>query len=412
MYPLLSIVAVVAAIAAFIAFQFVCLDDPAANAAEPAKSDLNGARNLADILEPIRREHKLPALAAAVVEDGRTAALGAVGVRRAGGKESVAIDDRFHIGSCTKSMTATLCAILVQQGKLKWESTIGEVFADQRDKIHADFHAVTLEQLLTHRSGLPDDTTPDWTIWPKVRLLSGPIIEQRRKLVELVLVQKPAAAPGTKHQYSNYGYTIAGAMCERATGKSWEDLMRAELFTPLGMTTASFGPPGNAKAVDQPWGHSTSIFGQKAIAPGPLADNPAVIGPAGTVHCSLGDWAKYAAFHLRGARGEEPRLPADVFQKMHTPASGDDENYAFGWIATDRDWAGGKALTHGGSNTMWFAVIWLAPQRNTAYMAATNVGSNTAFSACDTAIGKLIELSSLLGESGTTTPVPTSCGTT
>ena len=320
--------------------------------------------------------------------------LGAVGVRRAGGKEPVGIDDRFHIGSCTKSMTATLCALLVQQGKLKWDSTIGEIFADQREKIHADFHAVTLEQLLTHRSGLPDDTTPDWTIWPRVRLLSGPIIEQRRKLIELVLAQKPSAAPGTKHQYSNYGYTIAGAMCERASGKSWEDLMRDELFTPLGMTTAGFGPPGNAEAVDQPWGHSASIFGQKAIPPGPLADNPAVIGPAGIVHCSLGDWAKYAAFHLRGARGEEPRLPAEVFKKLHTPLSGDEENYAFGWIATDRGWAGGKALTHGGSNTMWFAVIWLAPQRDTAYMAATNMGSNTAFTACDAAIGKLIEMSS------------------
>jgi CubicO group peptidase (beta-lactamase class C family) len=287
---------------------------------------------------------------------------------------------------------------LVQQGKLNWDSTIGEVFADQRDKFHPDFHAVTLEQLLLHRSGLPDDTTPDWKIWPKVRSVTGPIIEQRRALLELVLSQKPAAAPGTKYQYSNYGYTIAGAMCEKATGKSWEDLMRDELFTPLGMTTAGFGPPGDAKLVDQPWGHSSGILGQKAIAPGPAADNPAVIGPAGTVHCSLADWAKYAAFHLRGARGEEPRLPAEVFKKLHTPLPGDEEDYAFGWIETNRDWAGGKALMHAGSNTMWFALIWLAPQRDEAYLAATNNGSNTAFTACDTAISKLIELSLLLDE--------------
>jgi CubicO group peptidase (beta-lactamase class C family) len=201
--------------------------------------------------------------------------------------------------------------------------------------------------------------------------------------------------PGSKYQYANYGYTIAGAMCERVTGKSWEDLMRDELFTPLGMTTAGFGSPGTAEAVDQPWGHG-GIFGPKAIAPGPQADNPAVIGPAGTVHCSLADWAKYAAFHLRGSRGEEPRLPADVFQKLHTPLPGDEDDYAFGWIVTERDWAGGKALMHAGSNTMWFALIWLAPQRDEAYLAATNVGSNTAFLACDSAIVKLIELSSKL----------------
>src|SRR5688500_309941 len=80
MYAVLSIVAVVAAFIAFVVFQFVRLDDPAANAAEtpePSKRDLNGARDLAEILEPIRREHKLPALAAAAVKDGRTVALGA-----------------------------------------------------------------------------------------------------------------------------------------------------------------------------------------------------------------------------------------------------------------------------------------------------------------------------------------------
>jgi CubicO group peptidase (beta-lactamase class C family) len=180
------------------------------------------------------------------------------------------------------------------------------------------------------------------------------------------------------------------------TGKSWEDLMRDELFTPLGMTTAGFGPPGTAAAVDQPWGHHVVGATWMPIRPGPDADNPAVIGPAGTVHCSLADWAKYAAFHLRGARGKEPRLPAEVFRKLHTPLPGDNPDYAFGWIVTDRDWAGGAALTHAGSNTMWFAMIWLAPKRDLAYLAATNVGNDMAFAACDAAIGKLIELSSLL----------------
>ena len=108
-----------------------------------------------------------------------------------------------------------------------------------------------------------------------------------------------------------------------------------------------------------------------------------------TAHSAIGRSTR--RFIFTAARGEEPRLPAEVFKKLHTPLPGDEEKYAFGWIATDRGWAGGKALTHGGSNTMWFAVIWLAPRRGTAYMAATNAGSNTAFTACDAAIGKLIE---------------------
>jgi CubicO group peptidase (beta-lactamase class C family) len=369
------------------------LPDPAAQAAEPILNGtavLAGARDLAEILEPIRKKFKLPALAAAAVKDGRAVALGAVGVRRAGGNERVELNDRFHIGSNTKSMTATLCALLVEQGKLKWESTIGDVFDDQADKILPAYHAVTLEQLLTHRSGIKDGSGVS-AVWRKIWGLSGPMLEQRRKFVELTLAREPAAAPGKKHIYSNYGFTIAGAMCERVTGKSWEELMRELLFIPLEMTTAGFGSPGDAKKVDHPWGHLTDIK-WKPVPPGPKADNPAVIGPAGTVHCSLADWAKYAAFHLRGERGAEPRLPAEVFKKLHTPLPDDPDNYAYGWVAMWRPWGGGKVLWHNGSNTMWMAVIWLAPNKDRAYLAATNVGNAKSYPACDAAISKLIEL--------------------
>jgi CubicO group peptidase (beta-lactamase class C family) len=284
-------------------------------------------------------------------------------------------------------MTATLCAILVEQGKLKWDTTVAEAFPRLKEKIHADYHAVTLDQLLTHRSGLPEDREPDPILWPKILALKGPLKEQRLTLVELVLHDKPKTPPRTKFQYSNDGYTIAGAMCEQATGKAWEDLMRELLFKPLGMTTAGFGPPGKADAVDQPWGHEERFLGLqvKPLAPGPNADNPAVIGPAGTVHCSIGDWARYAIFHLKN----DPRLlKPETLRKLHTPAAGED--YAYGWLVADREWAGGKTLSHGGSNTFWFADIWLALSRDSAYLAATNRGDKQAFQGCDAAIAKLI----------------------
>jgi len=61
-----------------------------------------------------------------------------------------------------------------------------------------------------------------------------------------------------------------------------------------------------------------------------------------------------------------------------------------GWIVTERGWAGGSALTHGGSNTLWFATLWLAPAKDMAFFAATNAGGNTAFKAVDEAVGALI----------------------
>src|SRR5579871_265205 len=321
----------------------------------PTKTEPPAAvQNLNAVLEPIRQKYELPALAAAVVLDRQLAAEGAVGVRRAGHEEPVTLHDRFHLGSCTKSMTATLCGILVDKGKLKWTTTIGEAFPKLKDKIHPDYHAVTLDELLSHRSGLPEDREPDPVLWPKILALKGPLKDQRLALAELVLHDKPKAPRGTRFQYSNDGYTIAGAMCEQATGKAWEDLMRELLFRPLGMTTAGFGPPGKAGAVDQPWGHQVEDKKKPVpLAPNADADNPAVIAPAGTVHCSVGDWARYARLHLGGGPG---LLKPETLRKLHTARTGED--YAYGWQLL----GGGKILIHDGSNGFWYAVIWLMPE--------------------------------------------------
>ncbi|WP_287157057.1 serine hydrolase domain-containing protein, partial [Chloroflexus sp.] len=299
--------------------------------------------------------------------------------------------DSFHLGSCTKAMTATLCALLVEQKKLRWNSTIAEVFPDLAADIGPNYRVVTLEHLLTHRSGFVEDFTFNKTIWPKICELQGPLDEQRRSLIKLVFQGEPSAPPGTRYAYSNCGYTIAGAMCERVTGRLWEDLMRDLLFGPLGMTSAGFGPPGTPGKIDQPWGHRLGFLSGQwtPMPPEDKSDNPAVIGPAGRVHCSLADWAKFAALHLQGPCNDGSFLRSDTFRLLHSPTLGG--NYACGWLVVERDWAGGKALTHAGSNTMWFSVIWLAPNRNLALLAATNLGTQMAFNACDTVIGKLLD---------------------
>jgi CubicO group peptidase (beta-lactamase class C family) len=368
----------------------------------PTQTAMDGVRDLAELLEPIRRRFKLPALAGALVMDDRLVSLGAVGVRRVGHPERVTPHDHFHLGSCTKAMTATLCALLVEENRLRWNSTIAEVFPDIAAQLHANYRTVTLEQLLQHRSGLSEGTTFNTTIWPEIWKLEGPLSDQRRQVLKLVFKDAPAAAPGLSYQYSNCGYTIAGAMCEAVTGRAWEDLMRERIFAPLGMATAGFGPPGTTDQIDQPWGHHLGFWTRrwKTFPPREKeSDNPAAIGPAGNVHCSLADWARFALCHLRGERGESGlSLPSSkdgvslgpgAFRLLHSPTLGG--NYAFGWLVEERDWGGGKVLTHAGSNTMWTSLIWLAPQRNLAILAATNLATGAAFAACDTVVGRLIE---------------------
>jgi CubicO group peptidase (beta-lactamase class C family) len=344
---------------------------------------------LDSLVEPLRAAEGVPALGLAVVRGSSVVGLGVTGHRQAGSTNPVRSEDCFHLGSNTKAMTATLLAVLVEQGKIRWTTTVGDVFPTLRDGIRSGFRSVTLSQLLTHQSGLPDDTMPDPILWPQICALSGPIVEQRRRLVELVLSRAPAAPPGSRFQYSNAGYTIAGAMAEMVAGLSWEDLMARHVFAPLGMTSAGFGSPGAPGADNQPWGHTGD--GYRPVPPGPAADNPPVIGPAGTVHSSLRDWAAFASLHLRGARGEGGLLlRPETFQHLHRAPLGnynaEGRLYAHGWVVVPWARAGGTALAHPGTNTLWYATIWLAPARDTAFLIATNCGGDVGFRACDATI--------------------------
>lgn len=351
--------------------------------AEPAAADipetnpLSSNAELEKLLAPVREKHKVPGLVAGIVQGQGLTLAAAVGVRKAGSAEPITVHDQLHLGSNTKAMTATRIALLVEDGKLAWQSTIGEVFLHLKSELHTDFQAVTLTQLLTHRAGLPANG-PYGSVGP------GSLVEQREALLKSGLSKAPVHPPGTKFLYSNVGYIVAGHMAEQVTGKPWEELMTSGLFEPLKISSAGFGVPGTKGQIDQPWGHS-SAFG--VPIPQQL-DNPPVLGPAGTVHCSIEDWGKFVALHLQAARGDAKLLKPATFEKLQTPAAGED--YALGWIVTTHPWAGGNVLVHNGSNTMWFAAVWIVPQKNVAYLAVTNQGMPAGQAACDAAITALI----------------------
>jgi len=162
------------------------------------------------------------------------------------------------------------------------------------------------------------------------------------------------------------------------------------------MSTAGFGAPGVARALTQPRGHRRGV----PVEPGPLADNTPVIGPAGTVHLSLADWAKFAALHLAGLRGESHALRPETFTRLYTPSPGTD--VAMGWGVDD--WPGGigRLVTHAGSNGSWFARIVLSPTRNLAILVAINSGGAEAEKATDETVLALLFRSAALAD--TTAP--------
>ncbi len=330
------------------------------------------------LLKPIREKYKVPGLVAGIVEGDHLTAAGAVGLRKIGSSEPITIHDKLHLGSDTKAMTATLLAMLVEESQLSWHSTVGEIFPHLKPDLYADYLEVTLEQLLTHRAGLPANG-------PWRALGKGSLVEQRDTLMKTVLGKPPLHQPGTKFLYSNVGYAVAGHFAEQVTGKPWEELITARLFDPLKMTSAGFGYPGTKDQADQPWGHFTLL----GIALPIQNDNAAALGPAGTVHCSLPDWAKFAALHLQGEHSGKHLLEPETFKFLHNPPEG--YNYAGGWLVVERPWTAGKALVHSGSNTYWFATVWVVPGLNAAFLAVANQGPPAGQQACDAAVKALIE---------------------
>ena len=345
------------------------------------KPDLN-ADDIRGLLEPIRIEYKLPALGGAVITSKGLLAMGAVGVRKAGTDIPVTDGDLWHLGSDTKAMTAVLIGSLVEKGLLRWETTVGEIFPELVKNNPSPLAGVNLLHLLSHRLGLPHDPASGWWLVPRADTIQG----RRINAVIMAVKEKLVAAPGEKYVYSNFGYVVAGAMAEQVMGSSWEELISAAIFNPLGMLSAGFGGVGTPGELDQPWGHGAN--GKAVNGNGPAIDYPPVSGPAGRVHCKLADWAKFVADQLRGARGEPALLKPETYRVLHTPPFGGD--YALGWIVVEPEWGGGKVLSHAGSNVMNYAVVWIAPLKDFAVLIVTNQGGQAAATACDKASAALI----------------------
>ncbi|MBS0196346.1 MAG: beta-lactamase family protein [Planctomycetes bacterium] len=356
--------------------------------AQPNTTQVAAAADISKTLEPLLTKHDLPAMAAIVIRGDAIIAQGVSGVRAHGHEDKATLGDLWHLGSCTKSMTATMLATLVESGQLNWSTTIGDVFTDL-PRLDDAWKPVTLELLLAHRAGVPADLSAGG-LWGTLWNHAGTPTEQRRTLVESLLAKPPLHAPGSKFLYANAGFAIAGAMAEKISGQSWEDLIQERLFRPLGITSAGFGAPGTPGVFDQPRGHEAD---DKPVEPGPhhAGDNPAAIGPGGTVHMSLPDWGRYISLHLAGERGDSKLLKPETIRAMHHPAGSPDATYGWGWSFTQRPWAGGTTFTHSGSNTLWYSVAWVAPAKNMAVLIVCNKGGSEAAKGCDAAASALVK---------------------
>ena len=315
-------------------------------------------------LEEIRSNHHLPALIGGIVTCDGLQQAAVCGVRKAGGSTPATLEDLWHLASNTKPMTASLAARFVQNGIISWETTLASVFPEQSSLQSGDLGKATLSHLLHHTAGLPTNLK-----WREVEKRASLIPQQRLAALAEAAETALLSKPGAVYQYSNLGYVLAGAMLERVTGESWESLIQNRLFQPLGMVSAGFGGLGSVGLEDQPWPHQQT--GAPAPLNGPNVDNAKVMGPAGTVHVRLSDWAKFVADHLKGPFGQSALLSSESYQALHQPGLG---NYAMGWIVSRHAMLGEMTLSHAGSNTLNYCQALLVPTKQFAVLVCTNQG--------------------------------------
>jgi len=318
-------------------------------------------------LESVRRRWKVPALAAGLVHADGGLELAAVGERRRGHPdEPVREDDPWHVGSCAKAMTAVALARLVERGDLGWDSPLTELFAD----LDADvaWQRVTLDEVLRHRGGVPAnlDAAHMRAAWADTR----PLTEQRTEAVARVLAAPPVRRG--RFVYSNLGYVTAGAVVERVTGLAYERAVAELVCEPLGITSQGFGAPAGIR------GHRglVSLAGiglgrGPALDPTePSSDNPLLLGPAGTLHLTVADWARFLRLFLRGGDGPELVSPASLDRILGADA--EPGQHGMGWAPAGP--LPGVSFGQQGSSTAWVATALLDGARERAAVVLVNDG--------------------------------------
>jgi CubicO group peptidase (beta-lactamase class C family) len=336
-------------------------------------------------LETIRAAYIIPGMSAAIYVDGKAVEHAVSGIRKVGTAELISQEDKFHLGSCTKSMTATLTALFVEEGRITWKSTLEELLPLYQ--IHSDFKKITIEKLLAHRSGLTRDPSDELHV--KLEKLEPKV--GREELAKVFLAQKPEFTTD-EFNYSNIGYILVGHILEALSGKSWETLMQEKIFKPLAMDTCGFGPTSieGEEHPSEPWGHILMDYTVMPVHD----DNAPFYGPSANVHCSIKDWVKYLTVHINGYNQESNFLKQENFDQLHTlaPISKGEEYTYGGWYRLQRVWANGDVLMHTGTNTYNFASVWMAPKTKTILVSTANRSRYSGGWATSEAISAMIRL--------------------
>ena len=316
------------------------------------------------------QDWKVPGLAIAVVRNDSVVFVKGYGVRTVGKPEKVDEHTIFAIGSSSKAFTATLAAMMVDEGRMRWDEHATQYLKGFQLFDPYVTREITLRDLLSHRSGLARGDL----LWYGSDL-------SRDEIVRRVRFLEPTWSFHSHFGYQNIMYLAAGQAVASAAGKSWDDLVNERIFQPLGMKESNTSTRWLANLPNVASPHAEIDDTLRAI-PWRNIDN---IGPAGSINSTVTDMAQWVRFHLAGGKANGKQLIAkatldeEYVPNTVIPISTQGralnpevhlQSYGMGWFLND--YRGKGIMQHGGNIDGMSAMVALMPEEKTGLVILTN----------------------------------------
>lgn len=341
-----------------------------ANAADP----FEGLE--ADVSKALKA-HGAPGVGVSVIRDGNVILSRGFGVKVAGKPAPVTKDTLFAIGSVSKSFTAALIAMLVEEKKMRWDDPVRKYLPTFQMQDRYLSEEVTIRDCLSHRVGMPRNDL----VWYGTGFGRDEVLSRVRRMKYDTRIR-------TTFVYNNILYLAAGQCAAKAAGQSWDELIVKRFFEPLGMETANTSITKFRDDDDVATPH-TKVKGKPKAVAWRNADN---VGPAGSINASAAEMAKYALFQLsKGKAGSKRILDKNTFEVMHQPQiflarstlamnGGARHNaYGLGWFLSE--WSGTPIIEHGGNLDGMTASVILVPEKKIGVVVLANLNGSALPSA-------------------------------
>lgn len=359
-----------------------------ARASDPGQAAAAALQGFDAFVKSALKDWKVPGCSVAVVSGGRVVLAEGYGLRDVTKNLPVTRNTLFAIGSSTKAFTVMALGLLADEGKLSWDTPVKRYLPTFKLKDPTATDHMTPRDLVTHRSGLPRHDL----VWYNAPL-------SRKELFDRLQYLEPNADFRAKWQYQNLMFLTAGYLAGEVAGVSWEDLVRARIFGPLGMTSSNFSVDDSKKTPDFSLPYDEK---DKATIEIPFR-NITTVGPAGSINSSAVDMAQWVLLHLNGGVAGDKRLVSEsTIAEMHQPQMVMPErvqdpeialtSYAMGWMV--ESYRGKVRIHHGGNIDGFSALVTFLPKEGVGVVVLSNHnGSPLPEVVARTAIDRLLGLS-------------------